>query len=290
MKIKYWEDAEQEGNFIVCYNLFVTKSFKTSGFTPILILLIVLILGGIGFVAYSSFNKSPNTQILQSPTPLPSTNRFSVSSKQGWKKYTNLEQGFSIELPQGYIVDDKTFTQSVIIYSHEKMLQRKLGPIEQDELKIEITSPQKSSGQKTYKSLQEFIYETDHDSGLVVENISWIKVTNEEIPKEIDGNRELYYLLNNGLLYHVVKKLNDSSLGEEFDQILSTFEFTENSASTPIGEKYMCQTDADCVKYNTCSEECVNKGWLEKNLYKGPACGIPWQTGCSCINNACISE
>ncbi|OGM33127.1 hypothetical protein A2803_00275 [Candidatus Woesebacteria bacterium RIFCSPHIGHO2_01_FULL_44_21] len=198
------------------------------GFAPILVLLIVLILGGIGFVAYSSFNKSPNTQILQSPTPLPSTNRFSVSSKQGWRKYTNLEQGFSIELPQSYIVDDKTFAQSVVIYSNEDMLQRKFGPVEQDELKIEITSPKKSFGnQKRYKDLKEFVYETDHDSGLVVANVSWIKVDDQEIPKEIDGDRELYYFLNDGFLYIITKKLNDSNLNPEFDQVLSTFRFLD---------------------------------------------------------------
>ena len=52
-------------------------------------------------------------------------------------------------------------------------------------------------------------------------------------------------------------------------------------------ERYSCESNEDCVKYNHCSEDCVNSDWLENNPYSGVECAAPWMTECQCINNEC---
>jgi len=55
--------------------------------------------------------------------------------------------------------------------------------------------------------------------------------------------------------------------------------------------KYECETRGDCVKFNTCTEECVNREWrLEVPDHTGAACEIPWEYECKCIQNKCVSE
>ncbi len=55
-------------------------------------------------------------------------------------------------------------------------------------------------------------------------------------------------------------------------------------------QKYFCETDDDCIKYNTCSEECVSRVWEENNSYTGPVCGPPWKYGCKCSENKCRED
>ena len=54
-------------------------------------------------------------------------------------------------------------------------------------------------------------------------------------------------------------------------------------------EKFLCQTNEDCVKYKrACSEVCVNNVYMEKNPYDGPQCLRPWRNfDCQCNENKC---
>ncbi len=52
-------------------------------------------------------------------------------------------------------------------------------------------------------------------------------------------------------------------------------------------EKRFCNIDTDCVKYSSCSEECVNKIYAKDNP-PDRMCGKPWFSSCSCENHICI--
>lgn len=79
------------------------------GFTPILILVIVLVLAGIGFVAYQSFGTNLDLT-LQPPSP-------SSDPTANWKVYTNTLYNYKIELPTDWKVDDEISGEAVTFES-----------------------------------------------------------------------------------------------------------------------------------------------------------------------------
>ena len=71
----------------------------SKGFTPILILIILLILGGVGFLIFKS------TEMNSSPTKTPAGSlvkeRNSVT-KESWKNYSNQKYRYTIQYPDSW--------------------------------------------------------------------------------------------------------------------------------------------------------------------------------------------
>src|SRR3990167_954644 len=88
----------------------MNKSTKyQKGFAPILVLVIVLTLGIIGFVAMQSFQPKP----LVTPTPPANSSRDEVL--RDWKTYTNAQ--FTFNYPSIWFISEEK--DKVILYSYD---------------------------------------------------------------------------------------------------------------------------------------------------------------------------
>ncbi len=83
---------------------------KQKGFTPILILIVFLVLGGVGFLLFK------NTKVNPSPTPLgspkPSAEAATPDPTADWKKYTNSTHNYALKYPSEFDVSlDETWAR-----------------------------------------------------------------------------------------------------------------------------------------------------------------------------------
>lgn len=69
---------------------------KKNGFVPILIILIIITLGVVGYLGYKNYLSNPSS-LKPIPTPV-STISFDISN---WKTYTNTRYGYMFKYPQG---------------------------------------------------------------------------------------------------------------------------------------------------------------------------------------------
>lgn len=82
---------------------------KQKGFTPILIVLLVAVLGIVGYFIYTNYSNSQSktepvvTQTNPIPTPAESTTSTEMAN---WKTYTNTYLGYSLKYPPDWILSD----------------------------------------------------------------------------------------------------------------------------------------------------------------------------------------
>ncbi len=226
----------------------------SKGFTPILILIIILVLGGIGFVAMQSFQPKP----LVTPTP----NLSRDESLKDWNIFQDSRYLFSFNYPSTWTVENDTPDLSPLLIKDGN-----------GETVIRINT----SVNLTLIGLSPPCKPPDCSLETVGGNIGNILVEY----REQTGYSLISKNDTRGIIFWLEKVTPKTK--RAFHKILSTFQFIEAAA------KYSCQSNSDCTKQSTCSEICVHTSWLKDNPHTGPACGIPWQYGCKCVNNKCIS-
>lgn len=199
--------------------------------TLILILLAVFFVSTITFI-YLYFSKpkekiiivesSVPTKTITSPAPslIPTS-----SLPQGWKTYVNKNLGFSINVPDSWIIRDNGNTIS--LDSPETVQMRKEIPQETPpELIIQKTTVEKLPSNKTAKSLEEWLYgQGTKDYGLVG-NIEKISINNYPAYKgKFSGMvlSESIYLPHNQDIF-IFDQVSET-IPPLLNQIISTFKF-----------------------------------------------------------------
>lgn len=155
-----------------------------------------------------------------------------IQSENGWTTYTNSLQDYSIKYPSTYIIDPHSKEDGCLtLYSTQDVLDRQSQYPTINELEVSVCSAFSNRPvgyePKTYTSLRQYVHEGDHESGLVVGNVSWMSINTFEVAKEKMGDTDRYYWLHNGILYYIDVQPNNSKLQKEVDQILSTFQFAQ---------------------------------------------------------------
>lgn len=134
-------------------------------------------------------------------------------SKNGWKKYTNIKQGYSIEFPDSYTTDVGIANQLNLYPLYDKDLDKPTGT-------ISISGPDNTSSRGDIESLTSYITDGQNmDSG--IGNVIWTKINGYEVAIERDYR---YYYFNRGHIYYIDKRINPT-LEKEFNEILNTFIF-----------------------------------------------------------------
>jgi hypothetical protein len=140
----------------------------------------------------------------------------------------------------------------------------------------------------------------DYESAYIKTPLDWLNVGNaEKIGEELIEKRAAWKLsTDNGTLWvdtFFGVPLQARFDGNEYKFMKMAFNDVDDTEVMPAKkadltealQKYDCMDDEECVKFNSCSEECVNKVWEEDNAYSGPACGMPWQYNCKCAESRC---
>lgn len=76
---------------------------KKNGFAPLIIILVIALLGVVGYFGYKNYLVKPQVLTIPSPSPLSVPDQTKVLSQiPGWKIYTNTKYHFSIEYPEDW--------------------------------------------------------------------------------------------------------------------------------------------------------------------------------------------
>lgn len=242
-----------------------------AGFVHPEILIVVAI---VGFIVAVFIGNNPLSPSILPPSPTPVATESSV---ENWKTYRNEEYGFSLKYPADLNIN----TQDNDIYLFF------ISFFDPDNLDRTISVTVRGANLKEQILFEEWaashtLIELDNRKDLIFQNFPATRL--DYVPTSGSGNKPTSALIvNNGKYSYSI-----SSHPDTLTQILSTFEFLDKSYADESID-YSCNTDSDCVKQSTCSEDCVNSSWLKDYPYTGPACGIPWQFGCKCVDSKCIS-
>lgn len=145
-------------------------------------------------------------------------------SKEGWVKYVNTQQGYSVEFPSRY-TSDTMIQDALTLYDVES--DAGIGErASRNGIKIDIYAPHNVTDPPVTESLRAYIEEgIQKDSGIVAQQVSWTKLNGQDIAVEDIGNILRYYLYNGGHIYVIDKTQYNPALSEEFDTILSSIKF-----------------------------------------------------------------
>lgn len=184
---------------------------KYNGFTPILVLIIVLIVGGVGFLVFKTNPPSPFG------SPKPSAEAATPDSISDWKTYENTKYEYSFKYPQG------TTLQSTAAG---------IGIVSPNPDSSEISFGLQNTNQERVQ-----VYAIDYFATLINPN-QWdkteVQINGESVEKyayKQDKNQFLYRFKNQKTETQVdfTYKCSqcESKNSKLFDQILSTFQFTK---------------------------------------------------------------
>ncbi|MBI4059002.1 hypothetical protein HY404_02050 [Candidatus Microgenomates bacterium] len=199
---------------------------KQGGFTPILILIIVVILaigGGAYFLGKQSITLTPRESmntVLPSPTSLDET--------ASWKTYTNSRYKFSIQYPLTYSLADTTGGGSMVVISNAGIPEKPTLIIEKfmgghginvitGEIKVVLSNNQLKINKITKISDEEYkklVNNTEDEMARI--NDGHQDFMSNMIEK--DGDEFIFYLRYEG---------PNQSIEDELFKILSTFKFTQ---------------------------------------------------------------
>lgn len=145
-------------------------------------------------------------------------------TKDGWAKYINTVQGYSIEFPSRY-TNDTEIQDTLTLYDVES--ESGIGErASRNGIKIDIYAPHNVTDPPVTESLRAYIEDgIQQDSGIVAQQVSWTKLNGQDIAVEDIGNILRYYLYNGGHIYVIDKTQYNPALSEEFDTILSSIKF-----------------------------------------------------------------
>lgn len=263
------------------------------GFAPIIIILIVFIGMG-GYFGYKYFLPVKSTDRLanttsrpikpiEKPTTTPfPTDQGSVSEgdNTGWLKYTNLSKGYSVQFPSNVYKRKPCVGEELLLIPTDLELSTSYSECNRDtsynfEIRTLGTNEVKTPTSDQYYSVKTESVNvvgkavTTYTSTLTVEPdpdsmapLEWVKVA----------------YITNGSKSHKVQ-ITDTENEKLFDQILSTFKFTDGNDQSKF-----CSNDSDC-ELLTCSG-CFNQEYL-KFAPPDLACRTYEGYNCSCVNNIC---
>jgi hypothetical protein len=189
---------------------------KQKGFTPILILLTIVVLGVVGYVGYKNFKTSyvsnqaigVEDQIIPPPT---NTSAASASTTT-WKTYTNTKYGYSIKYPETWNfneVNNEVSNFTVFIPSNK---------IATEFINISVNDI------KNYSKYKQGAIDQDYKPQ-VFNGVDILKFDKREYDKEIIfPPSDKYHFLKIDFGYG-----HEGSMKVEVDQILSTFKFADSN-------------------------------------------------------------
>lgn len=245
-----------------------TSFLHPKGFVPIIVLVLVVLtiaLGGFYLVrSQKSTLKSQNTKIVQQPPQSPSLSPLPSTETANWKTYTNTTYNFSIKYPDAWYIGEQ---QNVIYVNNAPIPSIPLTHGLPSSLQISIyTSPQDIPNpiwkHKTEKT--------------TLGGISATRVTDQEAGG-LDDIARTTIVINSGKISYVLVFANTDINGGHnpvFDQILSTFKFTDQTQTTlgnsavPVNGKearfagIITNVNQGCHVDNTCSIQLDNKSWI----------------------------
>ncbi len=237
-----------------------TRYNSISGFAPILILLIILALGTVGFASY----KFGGNKISVPVTILPTLTTDPISDQTvNWKTYTNTEYGFSFNYPSSWKIMElgSTYRKTVLILDLQKEDPRfsncdSHGPCENSAhigLNIGLVDTPVADFEEVFWGI-----------GYPKERIINTTINSVEAVQAFNTKSSLY---PRGTLYKINSKLQLNATSEffnyndptnsnayskitidEINQILSTFKFTEN-------DKELVPADSDSPAAGVCPKE-----------------------------------
>ena len=224
----------------------MAKVSKTNSEMKVRIVLIaLLILAGATFYKINLLAK-PNILTSQLPTPgntqtsreqyyatYINSSELESGDKEKWLRYRNINQGYSIEFPQSYIVNTYGLKAGILeICSHSPFLGNiYFSSWKNNELCVTVFAPKSLDKEGDEKSLRNFIqkqfgeFKTEPSNGINPSSITWIEVAGQEaaFKKELVGATA--YFFNKGYVYAINSSEYSDEHDEVFDQILSTFKF-----------------------------------------------------------------
>ena len=193
------------------------------GFVPILILVLIA-LGAAGYFGYKYFR--PTTSI-NNPTPFP-TPTIGINPKTGWKIYTNTKYGYSFEYPSQWLIN-------LSVNGGDR-------PEQVDQIRIETETDGvilwARAGTTYYKDYADLLNNLDYcrpnSECIEIYSKSKVKLGGLDAVKytrsQLGPNKVLSVeTVKDGYRYSLDLEKFDTLPQEDktFDQILSTFKFTQ---------------------------------------------------------------
>jgi len=203
---------------------------RQKGFTPIIILFVVILLGVAGYIGYIKgyFKKIPSETTL-TPSPVP----ISTPDTLNWKTYTNNQYGFSFKYPNDWKFEDRTPRQisgevnvlaiasNVANSKNGSLFLFNVYKMDKENLEEWVISHSPSGDGIPYFYLLKDWYKKSITNGL--ESI----VTESHYPEGKYAQNISVILSKNKIAYTITMVNPFPEEKMIFDQIVSTFKFTQ---------------------------------------------------------------
>lgn len=205
---------------------------------PAYILIALVLYGGVYLVLsskkdakpYSINNISPTVTQTASPLPtslptiMPTT---SSNIPADWKTYTSNNDGYALKYPSDYSISGGEGQNTFAILSPLNPTKTKGYELQDGELKIEIYSTPSPENDSLERYIDEQKNQSDPQSVPSIAKIIAINgMSAAYIKASLPFNGEEYIFIHNNKRFFIVKFPQVTSRQIEFDQILSTFKFT----------------------------------------------------------------
>jgi hypothetical protein len=207
------------------------KVFKMrqKGFAPILILLILIGLGFVGYFAYKNYSAPKSIVFPNPPTNSPTATPIITVSTAGRKTYTNNQLGYEITYPGSNTTIQSDVQSTTITYSVPTKGGINDFPFP-DRFRVEI---RKLDNPKNI-SLKVLGNENFATDSKVPYDLGWKDVVFNNVPAIVSthmlpgdgGTQTVYILQENSSVIAVWKEVVDTTYENIADQILSTFKST----------------------------------------------------------------
>ncbi len=208
---------------------------KQSGLAPILIVVLVAILGvgGYFWFSYSNNQTKPAQNVQTTKTPAPATKPESTSSAASpapngagetanWKTYTSKNNGYTVKYPASW----ETYGYSRTPNDDADIVgERFFRPIGQKDDGFAITIRTTLSKETNYVQTENFI-KGFFDDGRKISSIQVDGVNGTKVEGQTKGQKQIIAIFtNNKTVVEIQSGFLDGV--EIFDQILTTFKFTQ---------------------------------------------------------------
>ena len=196
--------------------------FNQKGFTPILILLVVVIMVGLsGGLYYFSKTNSPKPNATQVLAPSSSP----TDETANWKTYTSKENGYSFKYPSAWRIAEP-INSPVEIYSWPSNKHYDLVPDSEISIHIQFQdNPSKLTIEAWFQQDWGNERNKNNEQSILVNGIQAIRYTNKNLVRPLQYTSVSF--VHGDKVYNISAKPPDSKYLQVFDTIISTFKFTD---------------------------------------------------------------